>query len=201
MRKLSPTQAELCKPCFSSNHLPEKQTIWKGLGLSSWAAIRTESTLPTIILRCVFSAWQKTGINFCPGWKGERMAVPGAQYWCGQLLGAAAMLWLARFQQEGVRPLHQLALVGEDEPWWNSEMPSRGREQEGACVAGAHQCASSQTFNTSVREFSNITLAVQRGRGSSIHAHVHAHSHIHVRVYAHDYDHPMPIFQSMPMPR
>lgn len=33
MRKLSPTQAELCKPCFSSNHLPEKQTIWKGLGL------------------------------------------------------------------------------------------------------------------------------------------------------------------------
>lgn len=167
MRKLSPTQAELCKPCFSSNHLPEKQTIWKWLGLSSWAAIRTESTLPTIILRCVFSAWQKTGINFCPGWKGERMAVPGAQYWCGQLLGAAAMLWLVRFQQEGVRPLHQLALVGEDEPWWNSEMPSRGREQEGACVAGAHQCASSQTFNTSVREFSNITLAVQRGRGSS----------------------------------
>jgi len=143
MRKLSPTQAELCKPCFSSNHLPEKQTIWKGLGLSSWAAIRTESTLPTIILCCVFSAWQKTGINFCPGWKGERMAVPGAQYWCGQLLGAAAMLWLVRFQQEGVRPLHQLALVGEDVPWWNSEMPSRGREQKGACVAGAHQCASS----------------------------------------------------------
>lgn len=71
------------------------------------------------------------------------MAVPGAQYWCGQLLGAAAMLWLVRFQQEGVRPLHQLALVGEDVPWWNSEMPSRGREQEGACLAGAHQCASS----------------------------------------------------------
>lgn len=141
MRKLSPTQAELCKPCFSSNHLPEKQTIWKGLGLLLHA-IRTESTLPTISPRCVFSAWQKTGINFCPGWKAECMAVPGARYWLGQLLGAAAMLWLVRFQQEGVGPLHQLALVREDVPWWNSKMPSRGREQEGVCRARTQQCAS-----------------------------------------------------------
>lgn len=37
--------------------------------LSSRAAICTESTLPTIILRCVFPAWQKIGFHFCPGWK------------------------------------------------------------------------------------------------------------------------------------